>query len=357
MAIQKFPAKVPGLPSDVGFKGVPFGITGENVKRYWEFASTVRLPEMPNGNGTMTYYNIAAPSATLTVGFIFQAPKTGIIKKVGFYLTTVVSSGNMEIGHFVPASDGSLVAADETVSVPISSIGFYTGTFSVGKSVTVGDRVGIRFNSDSPNAPMIGILVRCQQGFPYCFYDSSGTVTKNLRAPITIVEYDDGTYAYTPQVFPMSGTATTSCTSTSATYRKAGNLIKLSNPMRCNGGWLMGDMDGDFTFDILDMDDNVLMSIARDKDLRGSAGESENFLLFEGATIDLKADTWYRVVISATTTTAVKPRYIDVPSAAAMNQISGGTNVYATTKNATTWTDTPTRRYMVGLSFDALVFE
>ena len=356
MGFKQFPQVLPGDPADFGILGIPESIAGK-AKKYWEFGYICRYPEIPVGNGAMTFTALVAIKANgHKAAFIFQAPKSGIIKKIGFYVSAFTTAGDITAGHYTVPADGVFPASvDETKVVNVTGTGFWSVTFDTGRTVSKGDLVGLIYTRESGTfVGSIAASTRCQQGFPYSLF-TSGTVTKSLRAPVTIVEYSDGSYSVLPNVWPMSGSNITSVTSTSATYRKAGNYFKLPFPVRSTGCWAMGDFDGDATFDLLDFDDNTLASVSYYKGIRGSAAETEKFFTFSSSA-DLQADTWYKIMVTATTTTATKPRYIDVPSEEAAEQLTCGSSVYAATKNATTWTTVSTRRYMIGIQYDALVF-
>lgn len=132
-------------------------------------------------------------------------------------------------------------------------------------------------------------------------------------------------------------------------------LFQLDVPARLAGLWLWADTDGDFTVEVYDSDGStVLSSTSFDLNVRQGTGSGHHFLLLD-TVVTLTKDTNYRIVVKPSTTTNLAIYSTDFGSAAVMDQVGGGQNFsYTERTDAGAWTNTATRRPLMGILLDQI---
>ena len=169
--------------------------------------------------------------------------------------------------------------------------------------------------------------------------------------PMIALRYDDGSVEpIGPTFYPISAMGTLSVAS-NTDPKEIGLYFKFPVPVKVGGFWLRADLDGDCDFVLYDSDGTTeLESVIFDEDYRRGATAGGNIVILFATERALVADTWYRLAVQPTSTTAITLYYFDVNSAANMDGIEGGQNFHYTAKAAAdTWSQTTTRRLWVGL--------
>jgi hypothetical protein len=298
------------------------------------------------------------------LGGVFQAPKTGTINYIHWRTASVTNwSGTLRVRIVdvdpVTGGPGTTTYGDAyTTSTQASGTNYVTTP--LGASVTAGQWYAVVIDCPAVASGSIAVL----RGFsyylggagsyyaPYSFQstDNAGTLVKAATAPILGIEYSDG---YTPMpVAPVCTTGTVSLSSSGTV--KVGNIFASPFPMDAVGIWVVGDLDGDITLDI-HLGDNASpiagATCTCNKAFRGGGGFGLHQVLFDsGSIIQLAAGVTYRVVATATTTTASAIyRLLNVPENAQLDQLPGGKDWFYTSYSGGAWADTDTARGYVGL--------
>lgn len=201
------------------------------------------------------------------------------------------------------------------------------------------------------------VIVQSTNGPPFNTYITGGlgnTGSYALAAagtPVCYLECDDGTYAFIRGCTVFSAVGTVSVASNGA-IRRAGLKFKYPTERTISGGYafflLPNGCDG--TLVLYDSDGTtVLRSIDVDNDAVASQATARfTEVLFEPVT--LAADTFYRWVFVAGTTTSATVYYGDVAAAGVMDGLLvPGQNAHWTQHDGASWTDTTTRRPHSGL--------
>lgn len=310
------------------------------------------------------------------IGQVFQIMKAGNISKVVFYLGTTgtgdtlrvsLQSVNMTTG--LPS--GTILGATNNgyadVVINAADDGVWkTATLGESVAVTQGQWIALVFSWTSYVAGSINIYYNYSSliTFNYNTYyitditATPGTWSKALTNACTAAcfEYDDASYYFNfiPACLPGIGGHTIS---SSTTPDEVGNYFQVPAKMRACGLWVFGDFDYDTPLSLLDASNNVLANCSMDPDCRHNNSYNFHYVFFDSdpaAQVTLNKDTWYRMIITPGAS-SVYARYADVPSAAAMGGLEGGTLMYATTRtDGGAWSDSTTRRYSMGLLIDQM---
>ena len=326
----------------------------------------VPWPELAGGDSATEHLIDAVGE---TAACIFQAPKTGTIDRVCFRTATVTTGGTLDVRlETVSATTGdptgTLVGTTTNAAVIVLNTDdntWFEATLTLGASVTKGQMLalsivrGVAGNLNistgvtSGHSPIAtGILRNAYSDLFTAAWAKDGTPL------VCAVRYSDGTYPYILGVTGYSSGASTNFSSTSSPDER-GNRMLLPFTGRCVGVWsnistLTGGSSVDFK--LYDSADNLLESVNFDHDQSRQAGCQ---IAFFDTAVTLYAGKVYRVTNAPPAATNTNTRTITVASAALMEQLSGGQNVYGTTRtDAGAWTDTTTERCGIGLLFDAL---
>lgn len=300
-------------------------------------------------------------------GMVFQAPKTGNIRKISFRTGTVGTAQDTDarIETVDPATgfpSGTLKTVNSNATIAAASItanAWVTSpAFTADAAVTVGDLIAaVLVPTSTPNYQVNGFTVGTS-GFrvPYPVYDSGTGYTKPTdHIPGIGVEYDDGSYYFIPNTVPILTITAHTTFNTGSTPDEIGMKFKMLAPCRVNGIWIWADTDGDFDVVIYDSDGTTVLSTTSfDKDNRQGTGSGHHFLLLD-TPVELLADTYYRVTILPSSATNLGIYSITVGSAAILDQLAGGQYFHFTSRtNAGAWTDVTTQRPLLGLMIDQI---
>lgn len=308
-------------------------------------------------------------------GGVFEIPKTGNISKIGFRTGTVTVSDTLKISlQTVDTSNGrptgSLFHADAwgTQAGLVSNTTYWVSLqnpVAVTRSNTPVAPV-VEFNSYVAGNLQISTSVTKFSAytlFPYTFKYIGGVWTLVRFIPNFGLKYDDNVIEPIISVFPAVGITTLSWDTNDNPDRRG---LRFSVPYNCraSGIFALVDLDGDADIEIYDSDGTTIIpngTISMDANLRGTISASiisRNFI----TPIELTKDTSYRVAIHPTTGTNVQLYALDVTddgAVKAMNAIDGGVNFHYTTCHGSPsvegdWTQTLTRRPLIGLMIDRL---
>lgn len=322
------------------------------------------IPPPPRGaSNTPSIGNVALDANGEKYGCVFQAPKTGSIRKVLFRTNTVttgdtvdvrvetvdLTTGNPSGTLFGTTTNGSqlvLLTEDNTT---------FTTTLTADASVTIGDYVAIAIVNGATGNMQLASYTDESLNFPYRDEFLGGAWTKNgLQAAVLGVEYSDGSYAVIEGMWPIA-TLTDTTFSSSSTPDEIG--LVWTPPMDCRvcGFWLWADLDGDATVVLYGTDGvTELATVALDTNLRTSTGSSVGYWRF-AATAELAAGSTYRLVVRPGASNITIHDFTAM-SAAAMDSFAGGQAMhYTSAKNPSgtgSWTNVTTRRPFLGFQLD-----
>lgn len=306
---------------------------------------------------------LAMTGSAHKIAFMFQVPKTGTIRKLGFRTAAVTTSDTLKVGlqtltsNHNPSGTQYGGSTPGTVSGLVANTG-YTVTLAADANATVGDRVAmvIEFNSyvagnlsiANVGADLIGI------GYPSTKQFVSSWAIQN-RVPIMWVEYSDGSYALIRGVFPFS-------VLTSQTYNSGSNpdeygmKFKFPFKTRLRGFRFYNQLNasGNVTAKVYDSDGStVLTSITMSID---NMTMSKRYLAVIFPSLPtLESDTFYRVTFLNNNANDMTLDVFTLPSVAAQDSLDGGQNCYLTTRNDNgSWTDSTDKRPGFELEFDQI---
>ena len=307
-------------------------------------------------------------------GGVFEIPRTGNISKIGFRIGTVTVSDAIKVSLQTVNEDtgrntGILIDAD-AYGVLASVTSNTTYWVSLQNSIAVtrdGTPVAfvVEFNNYvAGNLTVIGCIGNFHYtNFPYVFKYVGGVGGFEQHIPNFGLEYDDGIIEPIYGVFPAVSSSYISWDTNDNPDRRG---LRFSVPYNCraSGIFFMGDLDGDANIEIYDNDGTTIIpngTISIDKNLRGTTGTRLVGRIFV-TPIELTKNTFYRAVIHPTTATNIMLYYLDVTDdgdSEAMNAIDGGVNWHYTTCHGSPtaeedWTQTLTRRPMIGIIIDQL---
>lgn len=287
-----------------------------------------------------------------TVSFYNAAITTGDTIKAS--LQTVDSATGLPTGTIWTTSTGN--KAFGTVAVTTGNTGWSTVTFGEVATVALGDFIAIVFEYNSYGAGNMrfyqGVVIGTQ-AFPHGATDLTGSWTKITGGLSIVIGYSDGYYPQTNSE-GMATVGGAQNLSQSTTPDEVGNYYQVPFAMRAYGMVIHADIDFDCTVSILAADNTVLASGTIRASTRSTVARAQHKPIFTSKAT-LQPSTWYRMIITPTTTSNVALYYIDVHTAAAMDVLDGGILCYATSRtNEGAWTNLTTRRWCMSLLIDQI---
>jgi hypothetical protein len=322
------------------------------------------------------FYSIDAPSMSSTlvmdavnemIAFIFRAPKTGNIDRVGCKTGDVsVTAGPLTftvrletVTNGLPS--GTLVGTDTNVNWSVATGDDFIWkehTLTAAAAVTKGQIMALLFTAPAAgtfSVPLHSFINSINTtSFPYCATRTgAGSWTKNLRNAMMNLRYDDGVYACPEGFFPFFNVSS-SAIGSGSTPDEVGNRFTV--PFKCKLRsltiWIDRAATTDFTVRVYDSADSVLIEQTIDSDDHVDLLENSEILEMDDE-ITLEASTLYRVTFRPNTTTQTF-YYCEPSTAAMMDAFAGGQNIHATHRtDGGAWTDTTTRRYFISLGLSA----
>ncbi len=330
----------------------------------------VWLPEPAvSVSGGFSYLQIDASGEK--VAFIVKAPKAGSIRKIGVLMGTVATGATLDARiETVDAATGNPTGVLWQVGPPgtRANLAIASADDNVWKtSVNLDTDAVVQANSifavvlayvAPANLALAasGLAVNTAAEFPYTNHFTSSW-TKSSYSPIVGLEYSDGSFAVSPGVYPV--------TNVNAAYYSTPIEIaltfKLRAPTRVAGFWLWAQMISttDARVQLYEAGNNTpLTSVTIDG---GITSVIPSYLRSEAfsSPVTLKAGVVYRLSVLPTAGSVLQC-WFDVNSAALMDAFAGGQDFFWSqrTRSSTTdpdtnpWSDTLTRRPLVGLILD-----
>ena len=326
------------------------------------------IPRLFRGGG-----NPSAPSAgnfaTLTaagdkIGFVFQAPEAGAIRRIGFRTGTIANATrldvkieSLDVTGLPSEPSGALLAAGAEVEIVIpaasDNMWLTTAPLIVPAAVAKGEWIALVFERiDALGGASRIISFQDDERFPsnYGLSDiaGSGWVADTSQVGLcAAVEYSGGTYAHIHGLWPFNVWNSTTFNSGSAA-NQVGLKFSLPFPASITGGSLWIDADGDYEFRLLDAADTILARAIVEGNTRFRNSGMHSELRFD-ADVELDRDTDYRLVVVPTSVTNVTVYDQTIATAALKAALPTGADFQLTTLTGAVWTDTALRWPWVGL--------
>lgn len=312
------------------------------------------------------------------VAFILRAPKTGTLHKVRFRTGTVTTGDTLKVSFqdldlTTGFPDGvadqfrTIVIADANdntslVTGILSNDGTDGGTK---RAVTMGDRLAVVFEFNSWVAGNLNIIARNSQtpsaasnGAYVCQFTAAwAKVAANLCR--VALEYSDGSYEAIPYVCPAVGSIPAETYNSSTIAGSGGDErgMIFQVPFGCSvsGAWAFLDVDGEGELVLYDSDGtSVLLSVSLDPEARNATAGAVFHELFNAETT-LQINTSYRLSWKPTTTTNASIYVGDYTAAEVLDALPGGQECHYTARtDAGAWSETTTKRPLMGLILSAL---
>ena len=301
-------------------------------------------------------------AASEKAGLIMQAPKTGNISKIGFYVAAHTTGATLDCRvETISATNGlptgTLFGTNTSGTVVTSATGWYESTLTAAAAVTKGDRMSlvVAQPSSSPGSCAIGFVSGFfagvnYHGFPFGGNYVSSWASANGTRPIIYAGYDDGTWGRCPWNLPISSITPTSSFNSSSTPDEVGNRFNALVPMRIVGARLLVNPAGDardFTIVLYDGSSSVLATETFDSgQFYNNVAAYWADLIFDAA-VDISTGV-HRIALKPTTTSNNQYGYFDVNNTAHLSAVQSGADTYHTGRtDGGAWTDTNTRVAMI----------
>lgn len=278
--------------------------------------SSVYLPRPPSNPSAAPTINSSAAqvgidAADEKVASIFQAPKSGSIRKIYWALGVVTTGATVDVrvesvnGAGEPS--GVLQSTDSNAAVVVDDSNDFTkfatqltadAVVSRGEiiavvisnpSVSFGNMIiGAAFDDDSTG-----------MSFPYGASFTGGAWTKRQGGRILALGYSDGSVEPIPCVWPMWSAFLTYNVSTGSSPARVANRFQLPFDAYTDGAWVWVDGDNEFKVDLIGPDGATILAstLTVGSGYRVSNAGGVYFLLFD-ATAQVKAGQshWLSVV-------------------------------------------------------------
>ena len=297
-------------------------------------------------------------------GVVLTVSKAGTIDRITWATRTVTTGATMDVRLetvdtsgdpsgtlFCTNSNGSEVVADANDNTQ------FTTTLTAGCTVDEGNRIAMVVvnPSVSPGTLQIQAGLDGVSAKPRNVYTDHFTAAWSRgmdEYPFTSPGYSDGTYAFT-WAFPVTATANSIDTGTASD--EIGNKFTVNVPARVVGWWAVLDTGAGVDFDVVLYEDSTAIeTISIDGDASADAADMVMSGFFQ-TTDTLAVGTTYRIVIKPTTTNNIEVWDFAVSAAALMDTLSMGQDwQYTERADAGSWTETTTKRALVGIIVDAL---
>ena len=320
---------------------------------------------------TVSYQAFLMDASAEKVAVVFRAPKAGTLARIGFRTGTVTTGDTLKVSfQDVSTADGNpdgtpdqfrtqaVGDGDDNVwfrSGLVTSDGTNGGTL---RTVVRGELVAAVIEFDSfvagnLNIASTALLASDTLGGSYLTHFTAAWAKSRAVSAAVAVEYDDGSFGYIPNTLPAVTKTSTNFNSGSTPDEVA---LKFSHPvpLRVNGFWFASAVSGDFDVILYDSDGTTaLATFTGDKDVSTPSTAAALFAAPFSASVSLLANTFYRIALRPSTVTNCSRIDFTVNAAAVLDQMSGGQNFhYSERTNAGAWTDTTTKRPLLGVIVD-----
>lgn len=295
---------------------------------------------------------------------MFLAPKTGNIRKVGMNFTFSSHTMNAEFRlETVSAQLPSGTLWGASTKKDVTSVGFLMNIVQLDAdaAVTVNDRLALKFliNEDVPGAGIVewGLINAMPRHSAYGVTNGSGgTIITTDAAPTGVIEYDDGSYAYIPGVYPANSLTAHSFSSAS-TPDERGIRFSLPFSAHISGAWLAIDLDNDTDVVLYDADGvTPLSTVSLTNALRLSTDGRTPFCI--KMDVDIVANQDYYLVVKPGASSVIVYSMNVQASTNQLQQYMGSFDAqYVTAKNPTgtgSWTATAAQMAFMGIEIDEI---
>lgn len=305
--------------------------------------------------------------------WIFRCPKTGLLRGFGHWVGSITSLNaaskmrysfqNVNGANGFP--DGVQDQWQDVLGASISAstwldISPLTDTGDSGgnrREVTKGDLLAAVVEYETFNTSDIYDFLKADLAtsslalaFPYHVEDTGSGYAKQARASFFALKYTDGSYEpVSPDLFPVTSLNQDSFNSGS-TPDEIGIKIVPPFPAKASGFWSRISASSGRAWDVIlyDEDDVELDSLSLNYDILSSG--SMQFHYFS-AEIALEINKTYRLAVKPTTTNSIQLFRLDLPGAAHMDGLSGGSAVVKTYRtNGGAWSQNTAQRPFLALA-------
>lgn len=294
------------------------------------------------------------------VGFVFQAPKSGVIDRIVWYSGTATGSPTVDVRvETVVGSSpsGTLWAANTNVITgTLATNTEYESTLTAGASVSKGDLVGISWNYNSGTSIGIGLnsIAKRLASFLYApQINTAGSWSVIAgRWSRGLLRFQDGTYV-SPSVDSLAY-GTVGLTGFFSTGEK-GISFQLPHKSRLTGMWFNADIRTDITLKLYDAatipGGTPLLSQLIPASAFPAVGTSPHDFYFSGTAV-LNPNTTYRLVAAFSAGTGTRYNLATFGSSDRRNAIVP--RQYYTESSGASWVDTETQAPFMGLIIDQI---
>jgi hypothetical protein len=316
-----------------------------------KLSDNILMPTIPRGiSGLPSFTNSAMNVQGERHGILFQAPKSGNIRKIGWRSGTTMNASNVFSLRVETVSldtgypSGTLwgTNTEKTGITGLATSTYYEETLDADATVSFGDLMAVVITCTTlvgnSSASVYSDGAGTAELLPACFR-YTGTWGSNLNGtPILHVEYDDGSIEQITGVFPIDSVTSTPISSTS-NPRMTGNKIRLPYKAKIDGAWLWTDTDSDMEVRLYNTSGTILGKVELDKDVpAATTGIGYYFALFDSP-VELEANTDYYIMYIALDTINCATYDISALDASVM---AGAMPAGSTMTRVTTSTATPT---------------
>jgi hypothetical protein len=324
------------------------------------------MPGIDSYTGATAHTSILLDAADEKAAFIFLAPKTGSIRKLGFRTNTVTTGATVDVRlETVNASTGeptgTLAGTNTNVALVIGNGDdntWFTVTLTADAAVTFGDPLALVIVNPSGTPGTLNIAngygANQSMALPYvALFTASWTKTASSMIPF-YVEYSDGSTLNAGGA-PISAQSAVTFNSGSVVDERS-LYFQIPFPAKLGAvELLITGWTGDAEVILYDSDGTTpLGTISVDQSVTRGATATFMRLRFSAA-ITLAASTNYRLALKPTSTSDVIWYETVYDSTAIMNSVDGGANFHLSTRvDAGSWGQTTTRRPCVSLLFSAV---
>ena len=329
------------------------------------------------GDAFATFSSYLLSASGDKAAFIAQVPVSGTITQVGFRTGTVTTGDTLKVGlETVSATTGhptgTAYGGSTTTTVVVADVDdnkWFVANIG-DATATAGDlfAVVIEFNSYvAGNLNIVRADANNWTSLLSSYNDrfAAAAWTKAGGFPIFTLDYG-GTYYPVTNVLPAAGLNDESFNSGTDPGDERGNIVQVPYKCRVVGAWWYGDINDNATIKLYDTDGStVLASYTQDVDQQSSSTTGIKFVRFStfggscstpGCVLSVASN--YRLTLLPGSTTNSSLGSLDVDAtvgAAMMGAMRGGQNIHYTSRtDAGAWSQTTTRRAMIGLLIDQL---
>ncbi|MCC7186195.1 MAG: DUF4082 domain-containing protein, partial [Acidobacteria bacterium] len=324
----------------------------------WDITSNMAAPSLVSSG-------FVIDAASEKAGLVMEAPKTGNISKIGFYLPTVTTGATLDarlesVSSTTGLPSASLFAAntDGTVVSVTATPAWLEATLTAAAAVTKGERIALVVAQPAAGSGScaVGNIANWwgsgnAHGIPFgANYVASWAASSGFRCPLIFPVYDDNTYGYCPQNMPITAINLAYTWNSSSTPDEVGNRFDLVVPTRIVGARLFFNPAGDgrdFTLRLYDSGGTQLATRTFDSAQYANSTYLWADLLFTSP-VDCSAGV-HRMTILPTTVSNNGTGHITIPSATgARYAMPGGVDTYWTERtDAGAFSDTNTRMMLM----------